>query len=91
MIEVYFMSAIILIAIVCGAMSYKPPEQVVVNCNRKEVRLKPVQDKTMFNEAKDVLVSMGFSATESKKMLNDVGPCNDTDEYVRKSLESIKV
>lgn len=47
-------------------------------------------DKNVFNEAKDVLVSMGFSATESKKMLNAVGPCDNVDIWVKKSLESIK-
>ena len=48
-------------------------------------------DKNVFNEAKDVLVSMGFSATESKKMLNAVGPCDNVDIWVKKSLESIKI
>jgi Holliday junction resolvasome RuvABC DNA-binding subunit len=47
--------------------------------------------KLLLNEAKDVLKDMGFSATEAKKILNEVGPCNDVDEWVRKSLEVIKV
>ena len=44
-----------------------------------------------FNQAKDVLKSIGFSVTEAKKMLNSVEPCDDVQQWVKNSLERLKI
>lgn len=44
----------------------------------------------LFKEAKEMLVNMGYSATEAKDLLQGVSG-NDVQEYVQKAMEKVKV
>jgi Holliday junction resolvasome RuvABC DNA-binding subunit len=78
---------VLLISFIIGALTYRPK-----NVTQNNVVIQPkTVDNLIFNEAKDILVTMGFSASESKKMLNEVGLCNSSDEFVRKALQNIKL
>jgi RuvA, C-terminal domain len=57
---------------------------------KKTVKL-ATEDNTVYNEALDMLISLGFTKTESKKMLNKVGKHSTVDGWVKATLESVEI
>ena len=60
-----------------------------VKVSKPVKKVKPAPDP-LIGEAKDILVTMGYSATESKKMLEGIS-ASTVEEYINEAMKRVKI
>jgi Holliday junction resolvasome RuvABC DNA-binding subunit len=83
-------AAIFLGGIALGFYMYEPPVKKVVRPVTKRTPISKSQHDPLFDEAKKMLVNMGYTATEAKGLLQGVTGSTAQD-YINAAMQKVKI